>query len=369
MRVVQVGVRHHDGKLFATVTADIVSLAQTLLEEQRQAFDHPVAHGMAMAVVDALEVIDIEHGKAQRLAFAAGAEAAIFKQLQDMRVVIQAGQTVANHPRLEAARSCRAVAHGGDQVAWLDRLGQEVIAAFTHGVELLVQIVFGRQVDDRHADITVVVADHLGQLGTGAARHVHVEDDQVRLELREFGHGLDRVDQRAGDDSGTVKQAFGVSGLSAGVIDDQHFIGLVLRHTGEDFDFFQKARGVERAGEKLLTASAYSGQSGRGVSFVLAEKQQRQLLLQSVLHLCRQYQAFTGAAEVDVHHDRCRVALSHGGVERCNIVQRQGAQTEEFKLFGQPLCALMVLEHHVDWFAQGRQRGLVQVVTVAQAGA
>jgi hypothetical protein len=88
-----------------------------------------------------------------------------------------------------------AVAHGGDQVARLDRLGQEVVAAFAHGVELLVQVVLGRQVDDRHADVAVVVANHLGQFGAGAGRHVHVEDDQVRLEIRQLGHGLDRFDQ------------------------------------------------------------------------------------------------------------------------------------------------------------------------------
>ncbi|MND81000.1 hypothetical protein D3C80_727840 [compost metagenome] len=70
-----------------------------------------------MAVIDLLEVIDVEHGKAQWLFFAAGTEAAVFEQLQDMCVVIQAGQAVANHPRLEVARTRGSVAYGSDQVA------------------------------------------------------------------------------------------------------------------------------------------------------------------------------------------------------------------------------------------------------------
>ncbi|MNE19892.1 hypothetical protein D3C80_1129910 [compost metagenome] len=72
---------------------------------------------MAVAVVDLLEVVDVEHGKAQRLLLTAGAEAAVFQQLQDMGVVVQPGQAVADHARLQMAGAGGAVAHGSDQVA------------------------------------------------------------------------------------------------------------------------------------------------------------------------------------------------------------------------------------------------------------
>jgi len=169
---------------------------------------------MAVAIVDAFEVIQIEHGETQRTIFAAGAKGAVFKQLQDMGVVVQPGQAVTYHPRLEVASTDGAVAHGGNQMARLDRFGQKVITALAHGIELFVHVVFGRQINDRHTDVAVVVADHLGQLSASTGGHIHIEDDQVRLELRQFGHGLNRINQCAGDNPGAVEQALGVQCLS-----------------------------------------------------------------------------------------------------------------------------------------------------------
>ncbi|MNF83043.1 hypothetical protein D3C84_653570 [compost metagenome] len=156
------------------------------------------------------------------------------------------------------------------------------------------------------------MADHLGQFGTGAGRHVHVEDDQVRLEVGQFGHRLDRFDQGAGDDPGAVEQALGVQGLGAGVIDDQHFVGFVLGDAGQDLDFFQQARGFEGAGQELLAAGTYRRQACRGVGFQQAEKQQRQLMLQPGLGVGRQLQAHAWACEVDIHDNRRRQSLDHG---------------------------------------------------------
>ncbi|MCY1362769.1 hypothetical protein D9M69_495020 [compost metagenome] len=155
------------------------------------------------------------------------------------------------------------------------------------------------------------MADHLGQFRTGAGRHVHVEDDQVRLEVRQFGHGLDRLDERAGDDPGAVEQTLGVQGLGAGVVDDQHFIRLVLGNAGQDFDLLQQARRFEGAGKEFLAARTHGGQAGRGVGFVQAEEQQRQLMIEAFLGFGGQFQADTGATEVHVHDNRRRHALDH----------------------------------------------------------
>ncbi|MNW21703.1 hypothetical protein D3C71_2227730 [compost metagenome] len=59
---------------------------------------------MAVAVIDLLEVIDIEHGEAQWLAFTSRSVTAVVEQLQDMRMVVQAREAVANHACLEVAR-------------------------------------------------------------------------------------------------------------------------------------------------------------------------------------------------------------------------------------------------------------------------
>ncbi len=89
---------------------------------------------------------------------------------------------------------------------------------------------------------------------------------------RQLGHGLDRLGQGAGDDAGAVEQALGVQRLGARVVDDQHFIRLVLGDAGQHFDFFQQAGGFQGTGEKLLATGAHRGQAGRGVGFVQAEE-------------------------------------------------------------------------------------------------
>ena len=94
-----VGVRHDNRKFFTAVTANKVGFAQALFEEQRQAFNDPVAHRVAVTVVHALEMVEVEHRKTQRVIFAARAVGAVFEQLQDMGVVVQSGQAVAHHAR------------------------------------------------------------------------------------------------------------------------------------------------------------------------------------------------------------------------------------------------------------------------------
>ena len=55
------GMRQTDQKLFTTVAAKNVLLAQTLLEQPRQAADDLIAHWVTVAVVNVFEMIDIEH--------------------------------------------------------------------------------------------------------------------------------------------------------------------------------------------------------------------------------------------------------------------------------------------------------------------
>ncbi|MNH69085.1 hypothetical protein D3C73_211780 [compost metagenome] len=100
-----------------------------------------------------------------------------------------------------------------------------------------------------------------------------------------------------------------------------------------------------------------------------AEEQQRQRLFQTDLSLRGEFQADAGAAEIDVHDDRRGQALDHRGAKRRNAVQRLRAQTEEFQLFGQAFGAVVILQHHIDRFAQRWQESLVELIAMAQAGA
>ncbi len=64
-----------------------------------------------------------------------------------------------------------------------------------------------------------------------------------------------------------------------------------------------------------------------------------------------------------------RQAFDQRGAERLDAIQGLGAEAEEFQLLGQPLGAVVVLQHHVDGFAQRRQEGLLELVAVTQASA
>ena len=213
------------------------------------------------------------------------------------------------------------------------------------------------------------MANDFGQLGTGAGRHVHVEDDQVGLKVRQLGHGLNRLGQRAGDDPGAVEQAFGVQRLRPRVVDDQHFIRFVLRHAGQHLDLLHQAGDFEGAGQKRLPTGAHGGQAGGGVGFMLAEKQQRQLLFKPDLDLFGQRQALVGASEIDLHYDGRRVALDHGLTKGARAVKGHGTEFKKLQLRAQALSAFMVLQKDVDRFAQRRQGGVPELIAVAQAGA
>ena len=153
------------------------------------------------------------------------------------------------------------------------------------------------------------------------------------------------------------------------VVDDQHFIRFVLRHAGQHLDLLHQAGDFEGAGQKRLPPGAHGGQAGRGVGFMLAEKQQRQLLLKPDLDLFSQRQALVGASEIDLHYDGRRVALDHGLTKGARAVKGHGTEFKKFQLRAQALSAFMVLQEDVDRFAQRRQGGVPELIAVAQAGA
>ena len=135
---------------------------------------------------------------------------------------------------------------------------------------------------------------------------------------------------------------------------------------GQYLDTFEQAGGVQRAGEELLPAGAYCGQARWRVGIAVAEEQQRNLLLQTLLHRVGKFQA--GAGEIDVHDDGSRVALADGGAEGELITQGLRCQAEEIQLLGQTLGALGILQGQVHRFAQWWQEGLFEGIAMTQTG-
>ncbi|MNT51325.1 hypothetical protein D3C72_1882870 [compost metagenome] len=65
-RIGQAGLRQHHGELFAAKARGQVEDAQRAVQDLRQRAQHAVAAGVAPAVVDLLEEIDIDHQHRQR---------------------------------------------------------------------------------------------------------------------------------------------------------------------------------------------------------------------------------------------------------------------------------------------------------------
>ena len=63
-----VGFRHHDDEFLAAIAAGEIDIADRLADAQRELAQHIVAGIVAVAVVDRLEIIDVEHQHRDRLA-------------------------------------------------------------------------------------------------------------------------------------------------------------------------------------------------------------------------------------------------------------------------------------------------------------
>ena len=137
---------------------------------------------------------------------------------------------------------------------------------------------------------------------------------------------------------------------------------------GEYLDLLQQTAGIQGAGEELQAAGTNGGKPGRRIRFAVAEEQQWQLRLESLLDLLGQPQAFAWAVEIDFHDDGGRVAAMHSGAKRRDIAERLRRHTEEVQLTHQMLSALLILQCDVHRFAQRWQEGLVVRVVMAQAG-
>src|SRR5204863_5442737 len=86
--------RHHDQKFFAAPAAQDVLGANGLAANACKLLQYSVSAGMAEAVIDALEMVEIEHGDGQRQVGFQGFRHGLFTQLVSAAPVGQAGETV-----------------------------------------------------------------------------------------------------------------------------------------------------------------------------------------------------------------------------------------------------------------------------------
>ena len=94
-RAAGVGAGQNQQKLLTTITADAVVTPQTLLKMVRAVPEHVIADQVAVAVVDLLEVIQIEHGDGQRCVLAAGTLQLVGELFKYRQAIGQPGERVA----------------------------------------------------------------------------------------------------------------------------------------------------------------------------------------------------------------------------------------------------------------------------------
>ena len=180
-------------EFLAAVAADDVLLAQALLEQPRQAADDLVADGVAVGVVDLLEMVDVHHHHRQEAALVRHAGQQHVQRVLAAGMVEQAGQAVVVHGAAQRPVALDLALDDRVEEHRVERLGEEMVAAQSHGVDLQGDVGFARQIDDRGAEEFAVLANDARGLDAGAVRHVHVHQDQVGVELPQRIQDLARI--------------------------------------------------------------------------------------------------------------------------------------------------------------------------------
>ena len=177
---------------------------------------------MTIGVVHRFEVIDVEHRHRHRRSRSPGANDLDFKRFLDAGVLEQAGQAVPRDLGVELAGAFDSGTHGSHQVGVRDRLGEKVVGAAPHRLDLHVEVGLGRQIDNGQAGPALVLAYHPRQLRPRIVGHVHVHQHQLRTQGRgRFDDGLGLM-QDLGLHAGSEQRQLVVGGERHVVFDDEH---------------------------------------------------------------------------------------------------------------------------------------------------
>ncbi len=237
---------------------------------------------MPEAIVDLLEMVEVEHHHAGRLAAAGGPLHFQRQLLLDVGVLEQPGQAVARQRRAQRAGALGMGIHRGDQCVVADRFGDEVVAGLQQRRHLPLDVGFRGEVDDGHSQPLVMQADHLRKLRAGTAGHVHVEQQHLGVEA---AHGVEQPGG-LGEDLHLhlrVAQHQAIACRQLGiVVDDQHAEGFLLAVQAA-FQAVLQLGDVQWPREEPLGAGTHRGELAGEVEVVVNHQEwQRsfQLLLQ-----------------------------------------------------------------------------------------
>ena len=131
-------------ELLPAVAADHVDPAQAGGQRVGQRAQDVVADQMPEAVVDVLEVVEVDHGQADLAACAPAALDLVGEAVLEAAVIVEAGEAVALHHRAQRAAALGLEPHQRGEPQGLDRLGDEVVAAETPRLHLPIGVLLGR---------------------------------------------------------------------------------------------------------------------------------------------------------------------------------------------------------------------------------
>jgi len=108
---VEVGVGEYDGEFFAAVPGGDIDGACRLDDELAECAEDFVADEVSIGVVDAFEVVHVDHDAAERDAVAVGAHEFVFESVVEESVIEEAGEVVGDGETFEFVEELPALGH------------------------------------------------------------------------------------------------------------------------------------------------------------------------------------------------------------------------------------------------------------------
>ncbi len=201
----QGGVGHDHHELLAAIAAGQVHRPHVAGQANRELAQHLVAGVVAEAVVDLLEVVDVQHQGGDRLAVLDGPGHQGVELGGHVAAIVQAGELVGDR-RLQALVQIRAQqirvalaldlgAHAGCQLLGVDRAGKHVVDADVQRLGRAAPVVGVDQGQDRQVAGLLVRPQLGGEAQAVETARSGVDDHQVdraaRGQVRLLGIGLD----------------------------------------------------------------------------------------------------------------------------------------------------------------------------------
>ena len=224
------GVGHHDHELLAAIAARQIDGADIGSQAHSKLSQHLVADVVAVAVVDLLEVVDVDQQAGDRVAAVGRPLHQGLKLPVHVAAIVQAGQLVGDSQLQRVVEIVAQIvgvalaadlgAGAGRQLLRVDRLGQDVVDPDLQGLHQARPLVEIDNGQDRQVPRRLVRPELGGETQAVERAGRGVDDDQVHQALGghqgDFGIALDHRPMLDGQLRGDAL------GLALMIIDDQH---------------------------------------------------------------------------------------------------------------------------------------------------